>query len=925
MSVTSSQTQDPIVEQKTTLRNILEKALYDYNLNKRYTVELDEQTAVLLDVEAKEAEFEEYDLRELIERAFKYVGATYYLTENNVIKHIIPSKQAIEFELDNANELDLEQEYDNRIDSILSKSKNLMSQDDFVTERILIGSTQPEQSEFTDETAGFVTSNDIYFVGEGKIYAPNFEVTFTINGEPYTVNSNIEGESYVWNITSRFLEEDIYNSLPNVRFDTAKTSTQPSLRVTGELGQGNIIKYKSGSNIISGIGHRPPQIPQFIQGVLTGVIIGNEAEYAIVETLICLAYESLDVPPLEIGDPEKIDFQFQHIQDWELEIIYVPIFDEITTKFVSNMKDRFGLNWEKKVNVNERVISFEDSENLLKLEMETKGNVETSATDIVNSLSETIPIMSIVNDNYYITDKRMVISPNGKIDVTYKLQQNFVIINGDMGLSVEYERFSVPYEFVKREMLLENHMIFSQEKKETYVIEQLPISTLLHDLYSSGNIEGSLYAKLHLKYANSGSRDVLMRIAKLDARFTMILTGKFLDNYGAGYQRYGGIEQGVVFSQPYRYVDYQGKVEEVHLVALGYADSESANSSRLMVIENGTTLDKYPLVRFPEAKWVNQDSDDLEAFINVLYFGDGTNDNLIAFKKDAREGLALNIHNFLESEDDNIKFYSYKQINKIALINQQIPLTDDLTINDVIGIMVGIQEATVEVGQDGLHTYMRIQVPEFFNNRNIVFLNEENNKYTLVGMAYDMIRQDDEYIYIYVYGTRYGRNESLLPPNYYQIDTNMQFSLETTGQGVVEVGLYVEDDMQFSLKTIGQGVVDIGKNIEDDMQFALETQGAGIVETLQWVSSGTLSAPYDFDLGINAPLPNATASGQKLRRMLTQLTATWVNIGFGPGEPCMECPPISPAPIGTICACSGTRYEYQGTEATYEYFISEYL
>lgn len=944
MSATSSQTQDPIVEQKTTLRNIMEKALYDYNMNKRYTVSLDPQTAVLLDVEAKEAEFEEYDLRELIERIFKYVGATYYLTDKNVIKHIIPSKQAVEYDLDTAKELDLEHNYADRIDSILSKSKNLMSQDDFVKERVLIGSTQPEQSQFTDQTAGFLTSNNIYFLGNGKLYTPNFSVTFTIDGQPFIVNSNIEGESHVWDITSRFLEEDIYNALPNARFDTAKTMTEPSQRVTGELGQGNTIKYKSGSNIISGVTHQAPTIPDF--NFLVGTVIGKEAEYAMVEMLICLAYESLDVPPLDIGDPEKIDFEFDEIKDWELEITYVPIFDEITTKFISNMKDRFGLNWEKKVNVNERVISFEDSENILKLEMESKGNVETSATDIVRSFAETLPIMSIINNNLYITDKRMVISPNGLIDVTYKLQQNFILLNSDMGLSVEFERFAVPYEYVKREMIIENHMIFSKVKKDTYVIEQVNVVKLLKDLYETGNIEGSLYAKLNLKYRNSVEREVLMRIAKLEARFTMILSGKFIDNYGAGYQRFGGIG-GTVFSQPYRYVDYQGKVEEVYLMALGYTENVAANSSRLMVIEDGSTIYNYPLIRFPEAKWVNQNSDTIDTLMNVLYYGDNTDDNLIAVKKDAREGLALNIHNFLESEDYDIKFYSFKKINKIGVMTKQIPLTDDLTINDIVNSLTNVQEASVEVGKDATDTYIRVAVDETFDESNLVLLNETNNRFTLVGIAYDVVRQLDGYIYIYVYGTKFGRNESGVPPIFYEIEnqstydivsvgealvtlgllkeTNLNYDIESIGEAILTLGLLVDETNNFEIKSSGETTIILGKLEEEEFAFNLKSSGETQVQKLEWQTSGFLTAPYDFDLAIGQALPQATAPNQKLRRMLTQGTANWVDIGFGLGVQCLECPPISPAPIGTICACGGTRYEYQGTEATYEYFISAYV
>ena len=83
----------------------------------------------------------------------------------------------------------------------------------------------------------------------------------------------------------------------------------------------------------------------------------------------------------QVGNPfganiPQPDINLSDMKNWELHLTYVPIFDEITTKYLSNMENRKNLDWEKKLNLRDRVISYENNEEILRNEMERKGNVK---------------------------------------------------------------------------------------------------------------------------------------------------------------------------------------------------------------------------------------------------------------------------------------------------------------------------------------------------------------------------------------------------------------------------------------------------------------------------------------------------------------------------------------------------------------------
>ena len=83
--------------------------------------------------------------------------------------------------------------------------------------------------------------------------------------------------------------------------------------------------------------------------------------------------------------------------------------------------------------------------------------------------------------------------------------------------------------------MLENHLIFMKEPNNKY-INDTPytqvglLETTMFNMFDRGStINGTLYAKLGID-----GNVYLMRLAKLETRFTMMISGKFLDNYTAG-------------------------------------------------------------------------------------------------------------------------------------------------------------------------------------------------------------------------------------------------------------------------------------------------------------------------------------------------------------------------------------------------------
>lgn len=736
-------------EKFTLLSEFVDKAIFDYNFNSRHKISLSDKARTSLDIPVKEGEWVDYTMKELLLRAFDYVNALPIMNDMNVIDIIEKGHSSIHLDLEQAQDKETQIIDLDYYDKIISNAKNLVSERDFVKERLVISSGESEFSQIEEKNAGFLLSNDIYFVSEAIIVTPP---TFYIRVVTSEGNKDIYGnvldednEIIVgrWDVTKRLFEKDIYESLPDARNDTLVRR-----QVSDNYTRGNTLFYKSGSNFVGGLGHQAPPMPEM--NLLYESV--NQAEYALIEILIILALEQA----VDITTNPTPYLELHEFIDFELEITYVPFYKELTTKYVSNMTERIGLNWEKKVNVNERVISYNESAEKLKKEMERKGNVIESFTEKYESLVDTIPIFNEINDNLIVTTKAITVM-NGYIDVDYTLQKNYILQNDDIRLPVEFERYNVPYEYVNREIFIENHLIFRKTvslrySNDPHAVNLDFINRMLKSQSELDQLEGLTYGKLRVDYDEKVSF-LLMRMTKLEDRFSLVLAGKFLDNYTAGVQRYmSSLGEDRFYSQPLSYVKWNGKVDTIKRIDIGF--NNYLDTRLEQIISGGAKSFDFKI--FPQG---------VNASINVnLYSRDIEHLQL----KDAREGISLNHTSFLTTEDQDIKWFSFKPPNKVAILNSNVELRDDLRFEDLDVTInnVGVSlNATYYPSHNNLFEIIGTIDSNHNNlyNIGIVLYREKditrdgNVENELVGIIKEPYFKNNTQFEFYIISTRYGK------------------------------------------------------------------------------------------------------------------------------------------------------------------------
>ena len=380
------------------------------------------------------------------------------------------------------------------------------------------------------------------------------------------------------------------------------------------------------------------------------------------EMLIVLAYTQLTKTEAELVKDvssfteEKIDLKYSlnMMTNFELEITYAPIFKELTTKYASNMEKRRGVNFEKKFNMTDRIVSYNETKSKLTNEMNRKGNVKELFSEKYRNLSDAMPVNSIINDNYYITSRDIELH-NDLVMVDYVLQKDFLLENEDIRLPVSFDIYDIPYEYVNRELSIDNYLIFNDEYSSTLYRTDKPganidlIKKLFTETTSSETLDGTLYGRVGLDLDEEPSLDLLVRMAKIDSGSTMILSGRFPDNYSAGLQRYSkktSEELDIVYSQPFRYTNSKGKVEKITSLQLGWGYTPLSN---LRLRDKDGEVD-YDIKEYPDAT-------NLQEFTTVLF---GSEEDLL-LNKDAREGLSFVHTSYLLSQNDDIKFYNLSQ------------------------------------------------------------------------------------------------------------------------------------------------------------------------------------------------------------------------------------------------------------------------
>ena len=126
----------------------------------------------------QKSEWGDFTLRELLIRAFKYVGINPTFNYDREIGYSKTLRVSRYIDLEQSNDKEGQHVSTDYYDKVISTSKNLVSQQDFVREILPLTSIETEFSQLTTENGGFITSNDIYFVSSGIIHTPNLEVVF---------------------------------------------------------------------------------------------------------------------------------------------------------------------------------------------------------------------------------------------------------------------------------------------------------------------------------------------------------------------------------------------------------------------------------------------------------------------------------------------------------------------------------------------------------------------------------------------------------------------------------------------------------------------------------------------------------------------------------------------------------------------------
>ena len=77
-------------------------------------------------------------------------------------------------------------------DTVVSSAKNLVSDTDFATETVYIGSGSDEFSQITDNNATFTFNGSIYYISKAILFAPSITFTYQLSRWNKQVNQ-------IWN------------------------------------------------------------------------------------------------------------------------------------------------------------------------------------------------------------------------------------------------------------------------------------------------------------------------------------------------------------------------------------------------------------------------------------------------------------------------------------------------------------------------------------------------------------------------------------------------------------------------------------------------------------------------------------------------------------------------------------------------------
>lgn len=699
-SIISSMITEESYDKYTSCLDLVNKALVEVNLKERKEYVLSKRLETLLSTKVMpEAMLQDLNLKELLNkvcRLFEVVpilGDTDLLDEDelpnalNTISYVKPGENTYEL---NSNQLEFMTEggdlsLDEYYDKISARVTNLVPEDEYITERVPMGLDTVDRNQITDSNAAFITSQKIYWVRaawlKGKVTPPRVYASYK-DGQGVTQNMWIYGNdinfapddsvNQKWDISSRLFEYDIYQALPDVNYSGRETEAAPAgtARKLGLYSKGSCVYYKSGEKGVLGITHMSPSIPTWFPPYTTN---SSAANYAMIEMIAVLAMQkwSSQYTDFLVSSSLTGDLETSWVREAQLEIVYVPL-DEGIYRYTSNSNHKKALNIEKRVQVQDRVVSLKDTDDMVRREQIHKGLEAKSKVLRYPSVSAALKTAWKTKDGYVITQRVLHIFKE-YVDVTYTLSPLFLLQADNIKLNIEFERYAIPYEFVRRELLNLIYIMVNTSHFSTYWGEKGNTRTavsveMLKIAMGWQDTPRDLIAEFTLNYITTPSglptepeRKLLAKLHKWNTSRGIFYLGSWNDNYGAGNQLI--TYNNLVYSQPVRYTDTLGKVKSIQYKLWNEA--------------------QYDVTIFPEASALTYTPP--RALINNYEDGltKGTGNN-----KDAREayefmfGFELASH----SVEDNriISFAGNKAINKIGFTrNIKNSLTELTRLEDI--------------------------------------------------------------------------------------------------------------------------------------------------------------------------------------------------------------------------------------------------
>lgn len=681
-NIASSAIQEAQLDEYKTLYDVANKALQEVNLKQRKKYSFSRRLTFLLQSQkAPEMTLEGYNLREILSKFCRILEVLPVLGDSDIldadedplttISCVKPGENYRDYAFEGDEYVGLEKTntLDEYYDTISARLHNLISEDDYYTESVVIQAADIDFAQITQENAGFVTAYPIYWLRE--LVVKGIAIPFSYTDGTGVIRGNNpkyapDDERQTWNLTDRCFEEDIYNALPDVNANTTAG------RMAGYLSKGNTISYKSGAPFIKNLGHQGPNIPQFEYPSTATTSVAN---LALIEACVVQAYllhgAGGTFPDFSIAP--SLNLTIADLLYVVADITFTPL-NEFTYRNTTMDSRKAGKVAEYRVNAQDKVSSFKDTTYYIRAEHLKQGNIIVSPTFVYPNIAACLLTGTKIKDNYIITTRKLKIFGE-YVECSYEATKNYILQNDNIKLDIEFERYAIPYDFVRREVLVYTHVLLSfsagvlRNKYEADSGARTPetYAQYLDMVIGFATKPNQLYAQIILRYfvktdgsAIQPDRVALLKLHLLRNKNQTSYIGKFVDNYSAGNQTW--YYDGWNYAEPFRYCDALGKVRKLQVVL--YRNTTVV--PRLFPDATSAATSTVPLISTVETSLIE----------TKFLQGDD---------KDSREGYEFNITASVESDDDDIIVFDTTRTitHKWILSNDPDSLDHNTTLGDL--------------------------------------------------------------------------------------------------------------------------------------------------------------------------------------------------------------------------------------------------